>query len=162
MSKKLKLADTDGTAVHLHNDLHVTRARVEDFASADFDIQLGVLASLRSNADSQEATQVLAVQSMVVAVLAVLLTFAPGIVPHVKAIDYGPFWWLQFIAVSIGVVVLVVVAVIVVIPVLIDQSRFTRKRQQAVVWLGAYEDELARHRSSRGRAARRWRRTHPL
>jgi hypothetical protein len=162
MTRKMKPEAAEGTNVHLHHDLQVTRARLESFASADVDVQLGVLASLRATAHDSEATQVLALQSMGVAVLAVFLTAVPGIVPRLPAMNSGSSWWTDVINVAARVLVIVVFAVLVIIPVLRDQSRLNRNRQLAVVWLGAYEDELNRLRSASGRAARRWRREHPL
>jgi protein-S-isoprenylcysteine O-methyltransferase Ste14 len=157
MTNRGKAEEVAGSSEHLHMDRQVTRARLECFAAADVEVQLEVLASLRAKAADQEATQTLALQSMAVAVLAIFLAFVPGIVPQTRTVSLDPSAWIIS-----AIAVLVVVILIVLAPVVVDQTRLSRKRERATVWLGAYEDELNRHRSGRGRAARRWRREHPL
>jgi len=50
--------------------------------------------------------------------------------------------------------------VVTVSPALISIARRSNRRDAAAAWLTAYEDELSHRRAARGRAARRWLRTH--
>lgn len=45
-------------------------------------------------------------------------------------------------------------------PALVDMARDQNRRERAVVWLEAFEDELTRRHRLSGRAARRWQREH--
>lgn len=47
-------------------------------------------------------------------------------------------------------------------PALVDMARDQNRRERAVVWLGAFEDELTRRHRLSGRAARRWQRERQL
>lgn len=147
---------------HLHADLEVTREELDAFTAAETSVQLLVIARLRATADDQEGPQLLGLYSMGIAVLAVILTFVPGLVPHVKPITWGAYWWISAVVVVIVFLAIGVIVVLVVAPILMDQLKLNRKRERAVVWLGAYLDELGRLRSASGKAARRWRKTHLL
>lgn len=147
---------------HLNADLDVSRARLEAFGGEDVDSQLRVIAALRARADNQEASQLLGVHSMSIAVLALILALIPGLVPAASPLRWGPYLWVGAVVLFLVVNAIDFIVVVVLAPIMIDQFRVNSKREQAVVWLGACQDELARLRGQTGKSGRAWRREHPL
>ena len=68
----------------------------------------------------------------------------------------GPWWVKSIIMLALGLLLAVPVVTIVGVPLILRDI----KRKNALVWLAAYEDELARRRGMSGRVARRWQKIH--
>jgi uncharacterized membrane protein YbhN (UPF0104 family) len=138
---------------HIHNDVDVTADRLKDFALASRTTQVSVLAKLRAQgADDSVATQ-LSIASLVLAIFVVIAAPLITVEPD-PALTSS--WWAR----PILTVALVVVLLLALSPALWDAAKGHVRRERAVVWLAAYEDELARRHRLRGPAARRWQREH--
>ncbi len=142
-----------GAEPHIHDDLNVTTGRLNEFALASRSTQVNVLATLRAqSADGSVATQ-LTIASLVLAIFVVvaapLITVQPD--PALAS-----SWWARLIL----IVTLAGVLLLALSPAMWDAAKGHVKRERAVVWLAAYEDELARRHRLRGAAARRWQRAH--
>jgi peptidoglycan/LPS O-acetylase OafA/YrhL len=138
---------------HIYKDVDVTTDRLNDFALAGRSVQVDVLAKLRSqSADDSVATQ-LSIASLVLAIFVVIA--APLITVQPDPALASP-WWARLIL----IVALVGVLLVALSPAMWDAAKGHVRRERAVVWLAAYEDELARRHRMRGRAARRWQREH--
>jgi hypothetical protein len=138
---------------HVYADLEVSRTRLDAFSAASRIEQARALATLRAQAADESAASKLGLLSVLVATLVVIL--AP-----IHAIDLDDRVRENPLAVGIIVAVVVVVLLLAFAPALIDMARDQNRRERARVWLGAFEDELARRHRLRGRAARRWQKEH--
>lgn len=138
---------------HIHNDVDVTTDRLNDFALAGRSTQINVLAKLRAqSADDSVATQ-LSIASLV---LAIFVVIAAPLITVQPDPTLASSWWAK----PILIVALVGVLLLALSPALWDAAKGHVRRERAVVWLAAYEDELARRHRLRGRDARRWHRAH--
>ena len=140
-------------AAHVYSDTDVTQARLDAFAVASRMEQVRALAVLRAQAADESAAAKLGLSSVLVATLVVVL--AP-----ILAIDIDDR--VRENPVAVGIIVAAVVAVLLLAfaPALIDMARDQARRERAVIWIEAFEDELARQHRLRGRAARRWQKAH--
>lgn len=138
---------------HIHNDVDVTTDRLNDFALASRSTQVNVLAKLRAQSADASVTTQLSIASLVLAIFVVIA--APLITVQLDP-TLASSWWAR----PILIVALVGVLLLALSPALWDAAKGHVRRERAVVWLAAYEDELARRHRLRGRDARRWQREH--
>jgi hypothetical protein len=138
---------------HIHDDSDVSSKRLTDFALADRDVQVAVLARLRTTAADESNTLSLSFTSLLIAILLVIA--APLVTMKVPP-AVRESWLGQLVMVACTVVLLIVALS----PVMFFYVMELKRRERAVVWLGAYQDELARRHRLRGREARRWQRAH--
>jgi hypothetical protein len=138
---------------HIHSDVDVTTDRLNDFAFASRSTQAHVLAKLRAQSvDDSVATQ-LSIASLVLAIFVVIAAPLITVQPDPAL---ASSWWARLIL----IVALLAVLLVALSPALWDAAKGHVRRERAVVWLAAYEDELARRHRLRGPAARRWQREH--
>ncbi len=138
---------------HIHNDVDITTDRLNDFALANRSTQVNVLAKLRAqSADDSVATQ-LTIASVVFAIFVVIAAPLITVQPDPAL---ATSWWARLIL----VVALVGVLLLALSPAIWDAAKGHVERERAVVWLAAYEDELARRHRLRGAVGRRWQREH--
>jgi hypothetical protein len=147
MRKKSKLPPT--VAAHIHKDEDVTLDRVAAFGGANHETHMRVLTELRRHASDDTSGIELSLLTLLFAFFA--LIFAP------KAIAFD-----ELPPIAAGAVVFVVVLILVaaVSPIAIPQLIRHNRRVRAQVWLGAYQDEIARRHGLTGRKARRWKSAH--
>ena len=138
---------------HVYSDVNVTPERLTAFAVASRMEQVKVLASLRAQAAEDSGAAKLGLASVVVATLVVIL--AP-----LLAIDVDDRVRNNPLAVGVVVTVIVAVLLLAFAPAMFDLVRDQVRHERASVWLGAFEDELARRHRLSGWAARRWQREH--
>lgn len=134
---------------HLYKDHNVTVERVDAFAEDSRAVQLEVLTELRSDINDETLTL-----SLSALVFAIVIPTAAGFV-NVRPLD-GEIWAIAIAMAIVGLVLGLVLAGALGLPVWVERMR----RVRAHTWLRAYEDELARRRSQRGRVARRWQAEH--
>ncbi|MGN7861788.1 hypothetical protein ACTJI8_14505 [Microbacterium sp. 22303] len=138
---------------HIHDDSDVSSKRLTAFALEDRDVQTAVLAELRAMSADESNALSLTFASLVVAVLLVVA----GPLMTVKVMPGLPSSWLIQ---PLVVVVAAVVLIIALSPMIVFFVKEQKRRERAFVWLGAYQDELARRHRLRGSKARRWQRAH--
>lgn len=131
----------------------MTLERLDAFALASRAEQVKVLAQLRAQAADDSAANKLGIWGFLIAALVVIL--AP-----ILTLDVDDRVRNNPLAAGIVVAVVVVVLLLAFAPALIDMARDQNRRERAVVWLGAFEDELTRRHRLSGRVARRWQREH--
>jgi hypothetical protein len=134
---------------HIPRHNKVTVQLLNAFAEAPRDTQLETLAQLRGRAADDSHTIELAIAGIAVSILATLTTPAHLNVAHLP-------WLASLIA---GGMLGIIVAVLLV-PLLIGSAVRSNRRENATVWLRAYEDELQRRHGQRGYSARKWRASH--
>lgn len=134
---------------HIHNDVDVTTDRLNDFALASRSTQVNVLAKLRAQSSDDSVATQLTIASVV---LAIFVVIAAPLIAMQPDPALATSWWARLIL----VVALVGVLLLALSPAVWDAAKGHVKRERAVVWLAAYEDELARRHRLRGAAARRW------
>lgn len=140
---------TTRTTPHVHDDLHVSHERLSAFAQADRDMQVATLAVLRERASDDGNHLVMSFAGIFVAVL-LAATVTPVVITDAQ------LWWVA----PLATLVVGAVLFLALLPSLLPALRASNRTQQAVVWVAAYEDELARWRSMPGRVGRTWRRSH--
>jgi hypothetical protein len=141
------------TEPHLHADLDVTNDRLNAFAAAPRAHQVAVLARLRAQSADVTASTVLTLTSLLLATLLVLA--AP-----LLTVDVDPKVKQNPLLITVLIVVLTLMLLVAFVPAFIGSARDANRKERAAVWLGAYQDELARRHRLRGREAREWKRTH--
>ncbi len=148
------LAPKSGAAEpHIHRDTEVTRSRLDAFAVAPRAEQVRVLATLRAHAADESDTALRELVGILLATLMAIL--APFVALNVDEQLRGNPIFLAVLALAVGTVLLIAF-----LPAMIDMARDLNRRERATVWLGAFQDELARRHRLKGRAARRWQRDH--
>lgn len=138
MRKRPELSDRPEVAQHLHEDIVVTREKLDAFVRDGDAVQLLVLAELRSRASDQETTLVLTLQAATVTILAVMLARIP-----VGSAGPSSSGWTGTVAFAIAALVLAVFAILLIMPSVRHAVIGNRNRLRAVVWLTAYEQALA-------------------
>lgn len=138
---------------HIHSDVSVTTDRLNDFALASRSTQARVLAKLRAQSVDDSVTTQLSIASLVLAIFVVIAAPLITVQPDPAL---ASSWWARLIL----MVALIAVLLVALSPALWDAAKGHVRRERAVVWLAAYEDELARRHRLRGPAARRWQREH--
>ncbi|MCE0459493.1 hypothetical protein [Curtobacterium flaccumfaciens] len=138
MKKRPELSDRPEVAQHLHDDIVVTREKLDAFMRDDDAVQLLVLAELRSRAADQETTLVLTLQAATVTILAVMLARIP-----VGSAAPSSSGWTGSVAFAIAALVLAAFAILLIMPSVRNAVIGNRNRQRAVVWLAAYEQALS-------------------
>jgi hypothetical protein len=133
---------------HLHESFEVTEESVKAFGDASHATQIRVLAELRGNVADDPSHIELGVAGLLVALVALV-----GVPATTSSMEGIPFW---ITVIAQALMVLVFVAVLV--PVMWPQYKRQLGRERATMWLGAYEDEIARRRALGGRVGRTWRR----
>lgn len=147
---------------HLHNDSEITAQRVTAFALAPIDVQLLVLGQLQEKAEDQESSFVPTIQSMALAILALLLAVTPEGMRFAVVAEPSDDPLTRWLAVTLGMAIYGVVAAGLVLPVVWAIFKSSRRRTRAAAWLKAYEREISRRRDLPGRDGRSWRRAHPI
>ena len=114
-------------------------------------------------AEDQEVTILPALQASAVSILAVFLAVTPdemkfAVIAPPTTQD-GIARWLSTTA---GFLIYAVIVGIILAPSILHGVRRNNARAVAAVWLSAYERELDRWRGGSDRAAKAWRRTHPI
>lgn len=138
MKKRPELSDRPEVAQHLHDDIVVTREKLDAFMRDDDAVQLLVLAELRSRAADQETTLVLTLQAATVTILAVMLARIP-----VGSAAPSSSGWTGSVAFAIAALVLAAFAILLIMPSVRNAVIGNRNWQRAVVWLAAYEQALS-------------------
>jgi len=131
---------------HLYRHSNVTLDNLESFAVAPRGEQVKILAELRKRASDDSHTIELAIVGIAATLIATL------VVP-----DHVDLSGLPLIGALIAGGLLGIVAVLVLIPLLITTAVRSNRREAAMVWLRAYEDELQHWQGLPGRAGRKWR-----
>ena len=88
--------------------------------------------------------------------LAVLLVIAAPLI----TLEVEPTLRGSFVFTILAMTALTIVLLAAFIPAIFEAARDASVKERSAVWLGAYQDELARRHRLRGREARRWRRVH--
>jgi hypothetical protein len=135
--------------VHVHAGTDVTIDRVTAFGDADRSEQLQTLAELNRRVTDDATTVELALLGIALAFFAAVLAPRP-VMPEVA----GAWAWLIIGLIGAGGVLITLS------PALVSAAIRSNRRDSAAAWLIAYEDEIARRRGAKGRAARAWRKTH--
>jgi hypothetical protein len=125
-------------ALHIYRDLNVTPQRVRAFASAPYEVRLLVLAELRKRVGDDTTNLEFSMFGFVLAFLALFISPVKGI----SGVGL-PFLASLIIGAILGLAGVAFVLPFAIVPV-IRQG----KRERAVVWLGAYLDELPGRRST--------------
>lgn len=122
---------------HIHDDLDVTRTRLDAFAVATRAEQTTALALLRAQAADESTSAKLGLTSILIATMLVVLApfLAFDVDDHVRG---NPVF------AGLAAVVVSVILVIFLVPAMVDVARDQNRRERATVWLGAFQDELAR------------------
>ena len=127
-------------SAHLHGDSVVTPERVRAFGRADYAFQLHVLAVLRARSADQSLTSM-------VALFALGLTLLLVLVKPPTPLDFDGEWWVVLLYVPI----LAILIVLTLSPAIISGALGNSSQVRARVWLGAYEDEIARRQNRKGK-----------
>lgn len=124
---------------HIHNDFEVTPERVRSFGKSDRATRLLVLAELRKRANDDWNSTELTLIGLMFGVAAVIL--APKV-----GLDVGahPAWALAVVGLVVGFA-----AVVAFLPIILPAMATHNRRKIAHVWLGAFQDEIERRRTSR-------------
>jgi len=130
----------------VHKHTGVTPTNLFAFGDAAPDTQLEVLSVLRGRVHDQSPAVEVALGATAVAFIS--LFFTPNAVP-----ENAPF----FARIVIGLVIGAGAAAVL-LPVFIGPYLRASRQAVAAIWLAAYQDEMTRRWSQKGRAARRWRR----
>jgi hypothetical protein len=134
----------------IYEDVEVTPERLDRFGNADRATQVAVLTTLRLRAnDSSNDTQI-AVLALVVSTFGIFLSPASPV-----DLSKTPLWVSLVVGAILGFG-----GALVAVPFLIRPLVRSVRRERARVWMPAFEDEIARRRALRGRAARKWQHTH--
>lgn len=137
-------------SVHIHNDLEVTLGRVQAFGSASLEDQLKVLAELRRRANDESNAAQFALYGIAIAVVGLFVSPAKGL--NLLGL---PIWASLVIGVFLGLV-----GAAIALPFAIGPVIRSVRRERAVIWLAAYDDEITCRRSEPGLRGRRWRSVH--
>lgn len=132
MKKRPELSDRPEAARHLHDDIVVTREKLEAFVRDSDAVQLLVIAELRSRAADQKTTLVLALQAATVTILAVMLARIP-----VGSAAPSSSGWAGTVAFAIVALILAAFAILLIMPSVQHAVIGNRNRLRAVVWLAA-------------------------
>ena len=136
-------------AKHIHSDINVDQPRLDALAEEPRTIQLLVFAALRERTVEEN------VELPVAAIaFAVILPFAATFVTPEES--DAPLWAK---AIVIGVLALVF-TIVIFLAIGLSPLQRHRRRELATVWIGAFEDELARRHRNRSWSTRRWRKSH--
>jgi len=127
----------------------VSLDRIDAFAELPRDRQLDILTSLRGRS-VEDHLELAMFGILLPIVISVSLSFT-----KIEPLE-GPWWVKSIIMLALGLLLAVPVVTIVGVPLILRDI----KRKNALVWLAAYEDELARRRGMSGRVARRWQKIH--
>ena len=146
---RIRRRKTTRTTPHVHDDFDVSPERLAAFAQADRVVQIATLAVLRERAGDDDNHLMMSFAGIFVAVL-VAATVAPAVVTD------PDLWWVSPITTFVVGIVLLLALLPSFLPAILASNR----RQRAIVWVAAYEDELARWRTMPGRAGRAWRKAH--
>lgn len=146
---RIRRRKTTRTTPHVHDDFDVSPARLAAFARADRDMQVATLAVLRERASDDGNHLAMSFIGIFLAVL-IAATITPVVITE------PGLWWVS----PVATLAIAVVLLLALLPLLLPAMHASNRRQQAVVWVAAYEDELARWRTMPGRAGRAWRRVH--
>jgi cation transport ATPase len=141
------------TEPHIHTDVNVTVERLNDFAVASRSAQVEVLAKLRAQSADDSVTTQLSISSLLLAIFVVIAAPLITVQPDPTLLSA---WWSKLVLTT----VLAGVLFLALSPAIWDAAKGHVRRERAVVWVAAYEDELARRHRLRGPAARRWQREH--
>ena len=142
MSKKLP----PEVRKHIHGDSLVTPERVDAFFASSREVQLRVFGVLRERANDQSGTIQLSLSAVVISLIVVIY------VPTQHSVAPNGDW----ASVIAACIALALVAAFVILPLALGPIWTHERQQNANVWLGAYQDELA-VRSLRSQPARnRW------
>ena len=134
---------------HLHRDSEVTTRRLDLFAAATRDEQVAVLPHLRRRAADDSHTTELTVIGLALTIIATVV-----LPQQIDLSDLSPLSGI------IAGAIIGFVAIIALVPSLVSSVVHASRRQTALVWVRAYEDELTRQHGRGGIAGRRWRRAH--
>jgi hypothetical protein len=137
-------------SAHIHGDLDVTLRRVRAFSAADLEVQLQVQAELRRRVNDESNAALFALYGIAIAVVGLFVSPAKGL--NLLGL---PIWASLVIGLFLGVV-----GAAVALPFAIGPVVRSLRRERALIWLAAYEDEIARRRGERGLRGRRWRSAH--
>ena len=140
---------------HIYTDTDVTMERLQLFALDSHREQVRTIATLRAAAADESNAMSLSFGGIAVAFLIALTVPAPPLLAGVTIDTFSG--WIVLLTMSVVLAVTVLVALA---PAMILSARDSAHRERAVIWLQAFEDELARYHRQRGRAARRWKRVH--
>lgn len=140
---------------HIYADTDVTMERLQLFALDTHQEQVRTIATLRAAAADDSNAISLSFGGIAVAFL-IALTVPESPLLGGMTIDTIS-GWIVLLTMSVVLAVIVLVALV---PAMILSARDSAHRERAVIWLRAFEDELARYHRQRGRAARRWKRVH--
>lgn len=147
---------------HLHDSADVTRAALDRFVHSSVDVHLLVLAELRMRAEDQEVTILPALQASAVSILAVFLAVTPDEMKFAVIAPTAQGGLAHWLSITTGFLIYAVIVGIILVPSILHGVRRNNARAVAAVWLSAYERELDRWRGGSHRAAKAWRRTHPI
>ncbi len=127
----------------------ISLERVDAFGDLTRGEQLAILSRLRSRGSKDNAE---------FAVVSILVPIVVSLSIALSRIDplEGPLWARTIALVVVGGAFGLVLAASLGIPLVLRHQR----RVNALGWLAAYEDELARRRTLKGREWRRWQATH--
>jgi hypothetical protein len=126
----------------VHKSRECLDERVEKFGAAPLTEQRAALAELRREAAERPGASYLAM-------LAIVIPISLALTPAVRISEP---WAAAIVGATLIVILGGVIAAM--------EHLISRPQRTALMWLGAYEDELERRRSQTGRASRRWRREH--
>jgi len=140
---------------HIYADTDVTVDRLRLFAVAPHAEHVTTIATLRAAAADESNTMSLGFGGIAAAFLIALAVPASPLLGG-RTIDTIPEW-IILLSTSVVLAGIVLAALA---PAMILSARDAARRERAVIWLRAFEDELARYHRQRGRAARQWQRTH--
>lgn len=114
-------------------------------------------------AEDQEVTILPALQASAVSILAVFLAVTPDEMKFaVSAPPTAQGGLAHWLSITTGFLIYAVIVGIILVPSILHGVRQNNARAVAAVWLSAYERELDRWRGGSHRAAKAWRRTHPI
>ncbi|WP_127473894.1 hypothetical protein [Microbacterium sulfonylureivorans] len=136
-------------------DTDVTVARLRLFALAPREEQVTTIAALRAAEADVRNTMSLGFGGIAAAFL-VALVVPSSPIRNEGMIHTVPEW----IIVLSTSVVLALIVLAALAPAMVLSARDAVRQERAVIWLRAFEDELARCHRQRGRAARKWQRAH--
>ncbi|WBU36710.1 hypothetical protein [Homoserinibacter sp. YIM 151385] len=128
---------------HVHKDRKKLSDRVEAFADSSLAQQRLALAELRVESADRDGPTYLTIVAIVVPVALVLSPVTP--------IEGNP--WGAALVIGIAGIPFA-------IALFVAERVLSRSQRTALMWLRAYEDELARRQLMRGSSGRKWRRSH--
>lgn len=147
-------SNREDAVAHIYADTNVTVERLQLFAQATYEEQVRTIATLRAAAADESDTTSLSYGGIAAAFLiALAVPASPLLGGRVATV----LEWIILVAISVALALIVLAALS---PAMILSARDLVRRERALVWLRAFEDELARYHRQRGWAARRWKRAH--